>query len=74
MAKKNGFLTKQVEVNLKEIESLKNSSEQMQKKYEELEKKVAEGPALNEGGAGADGGSSHDQMLGLYRKSRDQNK
>lgn len=27
LVKKNGFLTKQVEVNLKEIESLKNSSE-----------------------------------------------
>ena len=45
----------------------------MQKKYEELEKKAAEGTVAIEAAGAAGAGGAHDQMLGAYRKQRNTN-
>ena len=57
-------MKKELEKQVKENEGLKKYQDEMQKKYEILEKKAAEGPQI-----GASGGS-HEETLGNFRKTR----
>jgi hypothetical protein len=53
-----------VEASVKELENLKKYQDEMQKKYEELEKKAAEGAVASEQQA------SYQENLGNFRKAK----
>lgn len=57
-------LKKQVEASVKELENLKKYQDEMQKKYEALEKKAAEGAVATEQQA------SYQENLGNFRKAK----
>lgn len=57
-------LKKQVEASVKELENLKKYQDEMQKKYEALEKKATEGAVATEQQA------SYQENLGNFRKAK----
>jgi len=57
-------LKKQVEASIKELENLKKYQDEMQKKYEALEKKATEGAVVTEQQA------SYQENLGNFRKAK----
>lgn len=57
-------MKKQVEASVKELENLKKYQDEMQKKYEALEKKATEGAVATEQQA------SYQENLGNFRKAK----